>query len=105
MAQDRKPHSIIDGMIEELENSVEEERKDIEAYRYLKKLSEADKISKNQIDKAMEVTCYGHLAGCCGPEKGCPMQLSVCEALRLDPEELFQFKKDTVDAWLRRELI
>jgi len=104
MAQEHKPHSIIDGMIEELENVVEEGRKDIEAYRYLKKLSEADKISRNQAEKAMEVTCYGHFAGCCGPEKGCPMQLSVCEALGLDPEELFQVKKDAVDAWLRGKL-
>ena len=104
MVQEHKPNSIIDRMIEDLKNSVEEGRKEIEAYRCLKKLSEADKISKNQADKAMEVTCYGHLAGCCGPEKGCPMQLSVCEALRLDPEELFQVKKDAVDAWLRRKV-
>jgi len=95
--------SIIDKMIEELEKGAEEGRKEIEAYRYLKKLSEADKISEDQVDKAMEVTCYGHFAGCCGPEKGCPTQLSVCEALGLDPVELFQVKKDAVDAWLKRK--
>ena len=93
---------IIDRMIEQLENGVEESRKEIETYRYLKKLFEADKISKDQADKAMEVTCYGHFAGCCGPEKGCPMQLAVCEALGVDPTELFKVKKDAVDAWLRR---
>lgn len=103
MDENDKP-SIIDGMIEELENGVEEGRKEIEAYRYLKKLSEADKISEDQAEKAMEVTCYGHFAGCCGPEKGCPTQLAVCEALGLNPEELFQVKKDAVDAWLRRKL-
>lgn len=96
--------SIIDRMIEELENGVEEGRKEIEAYRYLKKLSEADKISKEEAEKAMEVTCYGHFAGCCGPEKGCPTQLSVCEALGVNPVELFQVKKDAVDAWLRRKV-
>lgn len=95
--------SIIDGMIEELEKGVEEGRKELEAYRYLKKLSETGKITKYQADKAMKVTCYGHFAGCCGPEKACPTQLSVCEALGVDPEELFQVKKDAVDAWLRRK--
>jgi len=100
MVENDKP-SIIDKMIEELEDGVEEGRKEIEAYRYLKKLSEGGKITKYQADKAMEVTCYGHFAGCCGPEKGCPTQLSVCEALGVDPEELFQVKKDAVDAWLR----
>ncbi|GAH85925.1 unnamed protein product [marine sediment metagenome] len=103
MVENDKP-SIIDGMIEELENGVEEGRKELEAYRYLKKLSEADKISKDQAEKAMEATCYGHFAGCCGPEKGCPTQLSVCEALGLDPVELYQVKKDAVDAWLRGKL-
>ncbi len=95
--------SIIDRIIEELEDGAEEGRKELEAYRYLKKLSEADKISPDQAEKAMAVTCYGHLAGCCGPEKGCPMQLCVCEALGLDPVELFQVKKDAVDAWLRNK--
>ncbi|GAH02773.1 unnamed protein product [marine sediment metagenome] len=95
--------SIIDGMIDELEKGVEEGRKALETYRYLKKISEADKIPKDQADKAMEVTCYGHLAGCCGPEKECPTQLAVCEALGLDPVELFQVKKDAVDAWLKEE--
>jgi len=104
MVQAHSTHSIIDGMIDELENGLEEGRKDIEAYRYLKKLSEADKISKDQADKSMEVTCHGHLAGCCGPEKGCPIQLCVCEALGLDPIELFQVKKDAVDAWLREKI-
>lgn len=103
MGEDHKSHSVIDGLIEELEDVVEEGRNDIEAYRYLKKLSETDRISKEQADKAMEVTCYSHLAGCCGPEKGCPIQLSVCEALGVDPVELFQVKKDAVDAWLRRK--
>ena len=101
---EHNPHSIIDGMIEELENVVEEGRSDIEAYRYLKKLCEADKISKEQAEKAMEVTCYGHFAGCCGPEKACPIHLSVCEALGVNPNELFQVKKDAVDAWLKEKL-
>jgi len=94
--------SIIDGMIEELEKGVEEGRNEMESYRYLKKLSEADEISEDQAEKAMEVTCYGHLAGCCGSEKECHTQLAVCEALGLDPVELYQVKKDAVDAWMRR---
>lgn len=104
MGEENKPHSVIDGLIEEQENVVEEGQNDIESYRYLKKLSAADKISKEQADKAMEVTCYGHFAGCCGPEKGCPIHLSVCEALGVDPVELFQVKKDAVDAWLTEKL-
>jgi len=99
----KKTHSILDGLIEALEEHVAENLKDIEAYNYLKKLSTSDKISPDQAQKAMEVTCYRHLAGCCGPEKGCPIHLSVCEALGVDPVELFQVKKDAVDAWLRRK--
>ena len=96
--------SIIDSMIEELENVVKEGYNDIEAYKYLKKISTKDKLSKEEIDMAMEVTCYRHFAGCCGPEKACPVHLSVCEALQLDPNELFQVKKDAVDAWLKEKL-
>jgi len=96
MVENDKP-SIIDEMIEE-------GRKEQETYLYLKKLSEADKISKDQVEKVLEATCHGHFAGCCGPEKRCPTQLSVCEALGLDPVELYQVKKDAVDAWLRRKL-
>jgi len=104
MTKEKKKHKNIDGMIEELENVVEGGRNDIESYRYLKKLSETDRISKEQADKAMEVTCYGHFAGCCGPEKGCPIHLSVCEALGVEPVELFQVKKYAVDAWLKEKL-
>jgi len=95
---------IIDSMIEELENVVKEGYSDIEAYKYLKKMSTKDTFSKEEIDKAMAVTCYGHFAGCCGPEKACPVHLAVCEALKLDPVELFQFKKDAVDTWLKEKL-
>ena len=91
-------------MIEELETVIEEGLNDIESYKYLKTLCETNKISKIQADKAMEVTCYGHLAGCCGPEKGCPIHLSVCRALGVDPNELFQVKKDAVDIWLTEKL-
>ena len=93
MAETEKT-SIIDGMIEE-------GRQEQETYLYLKKLSETDEISKDQVEKALEATCHGHFAGCCGPEKECPIQLTVCEALGLDPEELYQVKKNAVDAWLR----
>ena len=96
---------IIDSMIEETENVVEEGLNDIEAYKHLKTLCEADKITKEQADKAMSLTCYGHFAGCCGPEKGCPIHLSVCEALGVDPNELYQVKKDAVDAWLKEKLL
>jgi len=95
---------IIDNMIEELEKVLQDGYRDIEAYKYLKKISTKDTFSKEEIDMAMEVTCYGHFAGCCGPEKACPVHLAVCEALKLDPEELFQVKKDAVDAWLKETL-
>ena len=97
-------HDIIDNMIEELEKVVKDGQNDIEAYKYLKKIASKDTVSTEEVDMAMEVTCYGHFAGCCGPEKACPIHLSVCEALRLNPEELFQVKKDAVDAWLTEKL-
>lgn len=96
--------SIIDVSIEQLEEEAEEKSLEIKNFRYLKKLVEADEISMDQAKKAMEMTCYGHLAGCCGPEKGCPIQFSVCKVLGVDPVELFQVKKDAVDAWLTEKL-
>jgi len=61
--------------------------------------------TKRDIEKAMSITCHGDLAGCCSPEKECGTQLAVCEALGIDPQELFDMKKAAVDTWLKIEVL
>lgn len=108
--------SFIDGMVGNLEKMIEglkkvaeEKRKEAKSYegvlqgfQWLKTLKDKDNVSWEDVERAMKLTCYNHFAGCCGPSKKCPYQFSICEALGVDPEELYEVKRRAVDKWLKK---
>jgi len=51
------------------------------------------KLSPIDVMLAQEVTCYGSLGFCCGPEKKCPYSFAVMDALGIDPEDFADYKR------------
>ena len=94
------------GPIELLFNSCEEQidslKADLEKIKALRAINNKKELTKSDIQEAMSITCYGNLAGCCGPEKECPTQLAVCEALGIDPHALFDIKRARVNSWIEQ---
>jgi len=60
-----------------------------------KKMLKSEKVTKEDVLKAMSITCYGNLAYCCGLEKKCPWRDMARAALRID-DETFRSKEDWV---------
>lgn len=72
----------------------------------LQALREFEDSEKNRedIEKAMdEILCYGSIAFCCGPEKGCPMRNSFLQVLGLDIEDYKEMKEDMEEAFWNYE--
>ncbi len=55
-----------------------------------------EKPTRRERAKALSLLCWGDLAGCCAPSKGCTTHLAVCEFLGVDPEEVFSAKVKAV---------
>lgn len=52
--------------------------------------------------RALSLLCWGDLAGCCAPGKGCTTHLAVCEFLGVDPEEVYSVKVNAVKKVLEK---
>lgn len=100
--------SSLEKMIEEYRQVVEEKIVDAEAFkRKLDLLIELKEIknrrvggkqlTEDDVQRAMSLLCWGSFAGCCAPAKGCKFHLAVCDALGLDPGEIWEAKRKAVE--------
>jgi len=58
-------------------------------------------LSQKDIADIMSLTCWGNLAFCCSPKKGCPYFLSACECLGLNPSEVAEAKENAISQMLK----
>jgi len=59
------------------------------------KMMKGEKTSREEVLKAMSITCFGNLAYCCGLEKKCPWRDMARAALRID-DETFKSKENWI---------
>jgi len=78
-------------------------RRKLVGLKALIEVRRARRLTPEQVKEAQSVTCWGDLAGCCAPAKGCPYMLAACDALGLDPDEVFEAKSAAVRNLLRRK--
>lgn len=58
-------------------------------------------LSQKDIADIMSLTCWGNLAFCCSPKKGCLYFLSACECLGLNPSEVAEAKENAISQMLK----
>jgi len=76
-------------------------RERLKVARGLLEIKYKRKLTPDDVEAAMRVVCWEDLAGCCAPAKNCMFFLAACEALRLDPEEVYKAKSVAVRNLLR----
>lgn len=98
-----------------LESIKQEEKEKIrhleEKLESLKKLKEikdkrvnGGQLSWDDVKMAQEITCWGNLAYCCSPRKGCPYSFAVMDALGLNPKKFSKFKEKAVNKYICEKL-
>lgn len=68
----------------------------IELQKLKQKRLNGQNLSNNEVHQAMQLLCWNNFAGCCAPEKNCPWNKAVADALRIDYEKLYDEKKKLV---------
>lgn len=58
------------------------------------------RLTRNDVEEAMSITCWKHFAGCCALRKKCPIFLSACKSLGVDPKEVYKVKVKAVNKYL-----
>jgi len=95
-------------IVEAREAEAESSRERLRLLESLREIKEkrlrGEKLTEDDIRKAMEVTCFKSIAHCCKYTKGCPWFFSACDALGLDPKEVSLWKEEMVWRWLREVL-
>jgi len=90
---------------EERIRHLEEKLKGLERLKEIKeKRLNGEPLSWSDVEEAQKVTCWGNLAYCCSPKKGCPYSFAVMDALGLNPKEFSKFKEDAVNEYIREKL-
>ena len=72
----------------------------IDLQRIKVKRLKGERLTDDEIQRAMNLLCWNSYAGCCAPEKGCPWNIAVSDALGIDYEELYEEKKKAVRNYL-----
>lgn len=93
---------IVDGKITEAKTAAKKFDKLIELQKIKNKRLKGEKLSEEDIRKAQGLLCWGNFAGCCSWVKDCPWHKSVCDALGIDPKELYDAKKKAVEKHLKK---
>ena len=105
--------SSLEEVIEEYRQVVEEKIVDAEgAKKKFDQLIELEKIknkrlkgeqlSDDEIHRALNLLCWNDFAGCCDPDKGCPWNNAVSDALGIDYKELYESKRELMKEALQK---
>ncbi len=91
-------------IIENKIHDVEQAKKKLDKLMELQKLKDkrlsGEKLSNDEIHKAMELLCWNHFSGCCAPYKDCPWNRAVCDAFGVTPEQVYEVKKKAINRLL-----
>ena len=66
-----------------------------------KRRSSGGKLTEEEVLRAMSVTCFGHIAYCCGIEKRCPFRDAALIALGISYDEFREMKERKIAEGLR----
>jgi len=95
-------------IVEAKEAEVQDSKERLQLLKVLQAIKEkrlrGEKLTEDDIRKAMEVTCFNSIAHCCKYTKGCPWFFSACDALGLNPKEVSLWKEETTWKWLKETL-
>lgn len=74
----------------------------IELQKIKNKRLKGERLTNDEIHRAMNLLCWNSYAGCCSPAKSCPWNNAVSDALGIDYEELYEAKRKAVEKHLRK---
>ena len=72
----------------------------VELQKIKNKRLNGENLTDDEIQRAMNLLCWGDFAGCCSYVKNCSWNNAVSDALGIDYEELYEEKKKTVGKYL-----
>lgn len=68
----------------------------VRKYQIAKEVYDKETLTKEDIYKAMSITCYGNLGYCCGLSKDCPWRDACRQALRIDDQTYVDIKENLI---------
>ena len=74
----------------------------IELQRIKVKRLKGERLTDNEIHRALNLLCWNSYAGCCAPAKNCPWNVAVSDALGVDYRDLYEEKMKAVRKYLTR---
>ena len=72
----------------------------IDLQRIKVKRLKGERLTDDEIQRAMNLLCWNSYAGCCAPQKACPWNIAVSDALGIDYKKLYEEKKKAVRKYL-----
>jgi len=91
----------VEGLREEEDYYREKLANAMKAMEIAKKRENGGKLTEEEAKIAMSVTCYGHIAYCCGLEKKCPFRNMALSALGITEEQFKEMKERKVEEGMR----
>ena len=64
----------------------------IELQRIKVKRLKGERLTDDEIQRALNLLCWNSYAGCCAPAKGCVWNVAVSDALGVDYRDLYEEK-------------
>lgn len=89
--------TIIENKILDVEQAKKKLDKLMELQKLKMKRLNGEKLSNDEIHKAMELLCWNNFSGCCAPWKGCPWHKAVCDALGVTSEQVYDVKRKAIN--------
>jgi len=74
----------------------------VELQKIKNKRSNGERLTDDDIQRAMNLLCWGNFAGCCSPMKGCPWNNAVSDTLGIDYKKLYEAKRKLMKEDLKR---
>ena len=76
----------------------------VELQRIKVKRLKGERLTDDEIHRALTPLCWKSYAGCCAPEKGCPWNVAVSDALGVDYRDLYEEKIKVAKKHLTRSI-
>jgi len=74
----------------------------VELQKIKNKRLNGERLTDDDIQRAMNLLCWGNFAGCCSPMKVCPWNNAVSDTLGIDYKELYEAKRNLMREELKR---
>lgn len=87
---------------EALRDYVDKLEESIHKLEVAREISQKKRLDKQDIRRAMSITCYGNIGYCCGLTRACVWRDSCRQALRIDDETYIEVKEAVIQHMLER---